>query len=185
MKKMRFFDEYFELLNKKTCSINHKLLINIAECIKSRGLSKGKIILIGNGGSAAIASHVTIDLTKAANVRSINFNEGSLLTCFSNDYGYEYWAEKAIEFYADKGDLVILISSSGQSKNIINAAIKSKEMGLGLITLSGFESNNPLRNMGDINLWVDSKKYNTVETVHQSWLLSVVDLIVKDHLNKE
>jgi D-sedoheptulose 7-phosphate isomerase len=184
MKKTIFFDKYFALLHAKTSSISGELLINVAEFIKLVSLSNRKVILIGNGGSAAIASHVTVDLTKAANIRAINFNEGSFLTCFSNDYGYEHWAEKAIEFYADKGDLVILISSSGQSENIINAAIKAKKMGLGLITFSGFQSSNPLRSLGDINLWVDSEHYNAVETAHQSWLLSVVDYIVEGSLDK-
>ena len=185
MKKTKFFENYFEILSNSISSINYELLIEVAERIQSVNLNKGKIILIGNGGSAAIVSHLTIDLTKAANIRSINFNEGSFLTCFSNDYGYEFWAEKALEFFADKDDLVVLISSSGQSKNIINAALKAKEMSLGIITLSGFSKDNPLRSMGDINLWVDSKHYNTVENVHQAWLLSVVDYIVSIKLNKE
>ena len=144
-----------------------------------------KIILIGNGGSAAIASHVSIDLTKAASIRAINFNESSLLTCFSNDFGYEHWVEKAIEYYAEKNDLVILISSSGQSKNMINGALKAKEMGLSTITLSGFMDNNPLRKLGDINLWVDSKSFNVVETTHQTWLLSVVDYLIEIGQSKE
>ena len=180
MKKMKFFNEYFELLSQKTSSINNKLLMEVARYIESISLSNGKIIVVGNGGSAAIASHVSLDLLKAANIRSINFNESSLLTCFANDYGYEYWVEKAIEFYADKNDLVILISSSGQSKNIINGAIKTKQMRLPLITLSGFLENNPLKEIGDINLWVDSEKYNIVESTHQVWLLSVVDYLIEN-----
>jgi D-sedoheptulose 7-phosphate isomerase len=185
MKKMTFFDKYFEELSKKTISVNNKLLIEISRYIESASLINGKVIIIGNGGSAAIASHISIDLTKAANIRAVNFNESSLLTCFSNDYGYDLWAEKAIEFYSDKGDLVILISSSGQSKNIINAALKTRELGLNLITLSGFKKSNPLRNLGDINLWVDSEHYNTVETAHQTWLLSIVDYLIINQLNME
>jgi D-sedoheptulose 7-phosphate isomerase len=144
-----------------------------------------KIIIVGNGGSAAIASHISIDLTKAANIRCVNFNEASLLTCFANDYGYEHWVENALDFYADKDDLVILISSSGQSENIINGAKKAKEMKLPLITLSGFLEDNPLRSMGDINLWVDSTNYNMVENTHQIWLLSVVDYLIEKGQSKE
>ena len=84
---------------------------------------------------------------------------------------------KALEAYADKGDLVILISSSGKSKNILNAAEKGKEMGLSVITVSGFLTDNPLRKLGDLNLWVDSNIYNHIENTHQVWLLSVCDLI--------
>jgi D-sedoheptulose 7-phosphate isomerase len=180
VKKMTFFDKYFESINQKTISVNNKLLIEIAHYIQTASLINGKVIVIGNGGSSAIASHVSIDLTKAANIRAVNFNEASLLTCFSNDYGYELWADKAIEFYADKGDIVILISSSGQSKNIINAALKAKELDLNLVTLSGFKKSNPLRNLGDINLWVDSDHYNTVESTHQTWLLSIVDYLISN-----
>ena len=77
--------------------------------------------------------------------------------------------------------MVILISSSGQSKNIINGAKKVREMGLPLVTLSGFSSENHLRQLGDINLWINSSKYNIVEIVHQNWILSIIDfLIFKD-----
>ena len=87
-----------------------------------------KVIIAGNGGSAAMASHVAVDFTKAANIRAINFNEADLITCFANDYGYENWVGKALEAYADPGDLVILISSSGKSQNISNLLGKSSTL---------------------------------------------------------
>ena len=89
--------------------------------------NNAKIMIFGNGGSAAIASHVSVDLTKNANVRCVNYNEADLITCFSNDYGYERWVEKAIDFYADSKDTIILISSSGKSKNMINACKTAKK----------------------------------------------------------
>ena len=138
-----------------------------------------KIILVGNGGSASIASHLAVDFTKAAGVRSLTFNESSLLTCFGNDYGYENWVEKALEFYADEQDLIILISSSGNSNNIINGAKKAKRMNCNVVTFSGFSPENGLNNLGDLNFWVNSKVYNYVETIHQIWLLSSVDYLIK------
>lgn len=137
-----------------------------------------KIIIAGNGASAAIASHFSVDITKNAGIRCVNFNESDLITCFANDYGYMHWIEKAVEFYGDEGDVFIAISSSGQSKNILNGcqAARVKKFS-SVITLSGFDSSNPLRQVGDINLWVESKEYNFVENVHQLWLLTVVDLI--------
>jgi D-sedoheptulose 7-phosphate isomerase len=177
-----FFNSYFDLINERVSDVDHALLVATAKLITIISENGGKVIVVGNGGSATIASHVSIDLTKAASIKSINFNEASLLTCFSNDYGYEHWAEKAIEFYADKNDLIILISSSGQSKNIINCAIKAKDMGLSIITLSGFMNNNPLREMGNVNLWVDSESYNIVEITHQTWLLSVVDYLIENKI---
>ena len=121
---------------------------------------------------------MSVDLTKVAKVRSINFNETDLLTCYSNDYGYDRVFEKAIENYAIKGDVLIAISSSGRSKNIINAVRKAKSLDLKVITFSGFSRDNPLRKEGDLNFWINSKAYNIVEISHQTLLLSIVDFIV-------
>jgi len=180
MKKLNFFEDFYNLINSKANNIDFNKLVEMANLISNTKLNSGKIIIIGNGGSAAIASHVAIDLTKAASIRSINFNEASLLTCLSNDYGYESWVEKALDFYADKNDMVILISSSGQSKNIINGAKKALEIGVPLITLTGFSENNPLNKLGNINFWADSSTYNIVESIHQMWLLSVIDYLIDE-----
>jgi D-sedoheptulose 7-phosphate isomerase len=175
-----FFDSYYKKINNNLIDVSSSSLIEAALLIENLEKTSGKVILVGNGGSASIASHVSIDFTKAANIRSINFNEASLLTCFANDYGYENWASNALNFYADSNDIAILISSSGQSKNIINAADKAKKIGLPIITLSGFLESNPLRKMGDVNLWVNSSEYNIVESVHQIWLLSIVDYLISN-----
>lgn len=179
-----FFKNYFSLINQGNISIDYKCLISVSKEIIRANKRGGKVFIIGNGGSAAIASHAAIDLTKAANIPAITFNESSLLTCFANDYGYEYWVEKALEFYANRNDLVILISSSGQSKNILNGAKKTKKMGVRLVTFSGFSVKNPLKEMGDINLWINSSKFNFVEIVHQNWILSIIDFII-DSKNKK
>jgi D-sedoheptulose 7-phosphate isomerase len=154
------------------------LLEKISKTLKSVQKNKKKVIILGNGGSAAIASHVSVDLTKNAKIRSINFNEADLLTCFSNDYGYENVFSKSLEFYADKGDVIILISSSGKSKNILEAAKMCKKQGLFLCTFTGFSKSNPLKKLGNVNLWVNSRAYNIVENIHQIWLLSIVDRII-------
>jgi D-sedoheptulose 7-phosphate isomerase len=173
-----FFENFNELINKAINSIDNDLLVKSAEMFKNVKSTGKKIIVVGNGGSAAMASHVAVDLTKAAGCRAITFNEADLLTCFANDYGYENWVEKALNFYADKGDVVILISSSGTSKNIVNGANWAKQNGLSVVTLSGFNSDNPLKKIGDINLWVDSRGYNIIEMAHHIWLVSIVDYIV-------
>ena len=125
-----------------------------------------------------MASHVAVDLTKNAGIRAINFNESDLITCFANDYGYEEWIKKSIEFYADPDDMVVLISSSGRSQNVINAGKIAKERGMKLITFSGFQSDNPLRALGDLNFWVDDNEYNIVEMTHHVWLLAMIDRII-------
>ena len=176
----QFFKDYFNLIQAGIESVNKDHLIASAEKIQTVSQKGRKLIIAGNGGSAAIASHVSVDFTKAAGIRAINFNEADLLTCFSNDYGYDRVFEKAIEFYGDEGDLVILISSSGSSANIVNAAERAKSLNMSLITFSGFDSNNELCKLGDFNFWVDSKAYNIVEMTHHIWILAIVDYITGD-----
>ena len=113
--------EDFSALVKPNDQIVEKI-INAKNTLIQAKKNNAKIMIFGNGGSAAIASHVSVDLTKNANIRSFNFNEADLITCFANDYGYERWVEKAIDFYVDNEDVVILISSSGKSQNMINAS---------------------------------------------------------------
>jgi D-sedoheptulose 7-phosphate isomerase len=179
-----FISDYFSEIYKNICDIDQSNLDSIIQRLKFVSNNNGKVIVVGNGGSAAIASHVSVDLTKAAGIRAINFNESDLLTCFANDYGYEHWVAMALHFYADPGDVVILISSSGTSANMLNGAAKSQSMNLHTITCTGFKDDNPLRGLGEINLWVNSAEYNIVETVHQTWLLAVVDHIAQSS-NKE
>ena len=138
-----------------------------------------KIIIAGNGGSAAISSHFSVDLTKNAKIKCINFNEADLITCFSNDFGYDKWLINAIKMYANKNDILFLISVSGESKNILNAAKEAKKCGIKkIITFTGCNKNNSLRALGDINFWINSKAYNLVENCHQFFLLTLVDLII-------
>lgn len=179
LKKSEYFESYFDLIHKKLDSIHHEQLMRLAELIVKVHEADKKIIIAGNGGSAAMASHVAVDLTKAAGIRAITFNEADLLTCFANDYGYERWVAKALEFYGDEGDLAILISSSGSSPNMINGANQARIMDMPVVTLSGFSADNPLRELGDINLWVESSAYNIVEMTHHIWLVAVIDYIIQ------
>jgi len=178
MDPRNYFQEYFQTLAEGLSQAEKTDLIKVSELIVKASDEGKKTILVGNGGSAAMASHVAVDLVKAAGIRAVNFNEADLITCFANDFGYEQWVEKALEFYADSGDLVLLISSSGQSQNIINGAKKALSMNLDLVTCSGFRSDNPLRSLGTINLWIDSDSYNHVEMAHHVWLVAIVDYII-------
>jgi D-sedoheptulose 7-phosphate isomerase len=101
-----------------------------------------------------------------------------MITCLANDYGYEKWMQKCLEYYASPNDLVFLISSSGQSQNVLNACNYANDNNITSITFTGFKTDNPLRKAGKINFWVDSKSYNIVENIHQIWILSIVDLII-------
>ena len=179
MNEELFIKEYMEkyriALDGKNVSESLIQLKNIL--IEIRDNNK-KVLIAGNGGSAAIASHVSVDFTKQGGVRTVNFNEADLITCFSNDYGYENWLAKCIEFYADTGDHLILISSSGKSPNLINAAIEAKKNNLKITSFTGFKNNNELSELSDLSFWVDSKAYNIIENLHQIWLLIVCDMLV-------
>lgn len=140
--------------------------------------NNGKLMFAGNGASASISSHGAVDFTKQGKVRSRDFNEPNLITCFSNDFGYENWMAKAVEHYADDQDAVVLISVSGRSPNAVNAARYAKERGLPVVTFTGSAEDNPLKSLGDINFWLDSRAYNVVEGAHMMWLTTVVDMLV-------
>ena len=172
-----YLKDFIELLQPNDGLINE--LVKVRNLLLDVSSNNKKIIIIGNGGSASIASHFSVDLTKNAKLRCLNFNEASLITCFANDYGFEHWAEKAVDFYGDEGDLLIVISSSGQSQNIINAVKAARNGNFHtVITMSGFSEDNPLKKLGDVNLWVNNKSYNFVENIHQIWLLAVTDLVI-------
>jgi D-sedoheptulose 7-phosphate isomerase len=174
-----FFKKYFLEIKECLDSIDTKYLIEVYDLIRAIDSSGNKIIITGNGGSASIASHLTIDFINAAKINAVDFNSPSIITCFANDYGYENWVAKALECYANSGDLLILISSSGKSENMLIGADKARSMGVNILTLTGFSLDNPLRKLGDINLWVGSEKYNIIEMTHHIWLLSLVDFFIE------
>ncbi len=168
----KYLNEYKNLIDSDDSSNKLKSLFNFLS------KSNKNIFVFGNGGSAAIADHFAVDMTKNANKRTFSLNTSPLITCLSNDYGYELWMQKALEMYAQSGDIVFLISSSGNSKNVINACKYANSKNMTTITFTGFDSDNPLKKNGSINFWVNSKSYNIVENIHQIWILSLVDLII-------
>ena len=147
-----------------------KMLINI----KNKDHS---VFLIGNGGSASIASHISIDLSKLNKIQTRTFNDPSWITCLSNDYGHKFWVSKALEFSVKKNDLIILISSSGKSENMIEAAKFAHKNKNKIVTFTGFNGVNKLSKLGNLNFIVDSKSYNIIENIHQIWLTMMIDLI--------
>jgi D-sedoheptulose 7-phosphate isomerase len=180
MRREKLFFSNYSLNLKNLISFDEETINKIVKITTELEVIKKKnkkVLIFGNGGSAAIANHFTIDLTKVCNIRCVNFNESSLLTCFSNDYGYENWVKKALEFYLDEKDLVIFISSSGKSKNIINGCKYAKKKNSFIVTLTGFSDKNLLNKLGHVKFWVNSKKYNIIENIHQIFLLSIVDYI--------
>lgn len=135
-----------------------------------------KNIFIGNGGSAAIASHMAIDYSKNGRLPSLAFNDGPALTCLGNDLGFENVFAEQIKLHARQGDLLFAISSSGASANILAAVKQAKESGCQVITLSGFSADNPLREQGALNWYVKSLEYGFVEISHLVICHAILDL---------
>jgi len=176
------FKEYKESINFVLSNISDNFLKQTIKLIDQTKKNKGKVYIVGNGGSASIASHVSVDFAKVARVPSSTFNNSNLITCFANDYGYENWVVEAIKAYMTKKDMIILISSSGTSKNIVNAAKYCKRNNIQCITFSGFKKNNPLSKLGKINFHIESTQYNFIEMSHHIILVFLVDIFAKSKL---
>ncbi len=138
-----------------------------------------KVIFIGNGASAAISSHMAADFLKNGEISTQCFNDGALLTCMGNDYGYRHVFEKPIEIAARPGDVLVAISSSGNSENIVRGVWAGRVKGCSVITMSGFSDANPLSRLGDLNFYVPSAQYGPVETVHQFIIHCILDIILE------
>ena len=182
MKKENSFEQYKNSIDKTLSSIAETNLNKSIKLINKTVKRKGKVYIAGNGGSSSIASHVSVDFAKVAKVPSSTFNNVNLITCFANDFGYENWVTEAIKSYTNKNDMMILISSSGTSKNIVNAAKFCKKNSIDLITLSGFKKNNPLSKYGDVNFHINSNQYNFIEMSHHIILVYLVDVLAKNSL---
>ena len=137
-----------------------------------------QIIILGNGGSSSIASHITQDYTKQLSRRAFTFSDSSRLTCYINDYGQSLAYSQFLREFSDKDTLVILISSSGNSKNILSCLEYCAKEEIDFALLTGFSNNNLCRskykNIAKLEYWVDSTSYGVVECAHQVFLHLVV-----------
>lgn len=138
------------------------------------------IFFIGNGGSNSICSHMMQDYAKIGGYRTSTFSDASLITCFSNDFGFEHAMLEWLKIYFSKGDLLIAVSSSGESKNILNAVKYAKKSRGKIITLSGFASRNELSLLGNVNFHLPVKNYGVVECFHQVILHILLDSLNED-----
>ena len=165
--------------NGQTLDFNEGLFLIINNLHKIK-TTQNKVMIIGNGGSAAIASHLQNDLCKAAQIRAMVFTEAPLLTALSNDISYTAAYRELVTLWADKGDMLFSISSSGRSQNIIDAVHTARDRGCSpIVTLSGFLPDNTLRSIGDINIYISSKEYGYVELAH-----SVLTHFISDQVSK-
>lgn len=165
--------------NNELCSDYNEgisLLINKFSWHKEH---KAQVFFCGNGGSSAIASHMTADFMKNGGMNTYSLYDHAVMTCMGNDYGYEYIFSKPLNFLLQSADLLITISSSGNSQNIINAINVARQKGASVITFTGFKADNKIRQMGNINVYVPCEKYGIVESIHNLILQQIVDEIME------
>ena len=181
----KYYGNLSHLLEKIQATQKNKNSLSFFDAIESVGQllmtqteAGNKIIFIGNGASASIASHMSTDYWKNGSMRAVAFNDAALLTCLSNDCGYENVFGKSIEMFGDEGDVLIAISSSGKSENILNGVRAARKIGTHVISLSGFKHENPLRAMGDFNFFVPNEDYGPVEIIHLSIMHCILDSII-------
>lgn len=159
------FDTYF----------SGKEIQDLLNSTKERVLKARQIFFVGNGGSNSICSHMMEDYAKIGGYRTFAFSDPAIITCFSNDFGYENAMKEWLKIYMDPGDLLFALSSSGKSKNILNAAAFAKERNATVISLTGFDDANPLRQLGAVNFYIPSNSYGIVECYHQVILHVLLD----------
>jgi D-sedoheptulose 7-phosphate isomerase len=150
-------------------------IVKSVELVKKVQAGNKKVMMIGNGGSAGITSHMAIDFWKNGKVKATAFNDSSLLTCLANDYSYEEVFVKPIEMFGEAGDMLLAISSSGNSANIVKASEAANAKGIDTITFSGFTTENKLRKKGVVNFYVPAYSYGYVEVLHNYIIHMILD----------
>lgn len=150
----------------------------VAETARATHAAGKKVVLIGNGGSAAIASHHAIEFLKNGGIRALALNDPAALTCLSNDLGYANVFSEQLKIQGNPGDFLLAISSSGQSVNILKAVEVARANRMKIATLSGFQPDNLLRGRGEVNFYVNSNQYGFVEVAHHALIQAILDIYV-------
>jgi D-sedoheptulose 7-phosphate isomerase len=181
----RYFDTLFKATREAECTISGRNSITleaafkeVIELCRRAHERQGKIMLVGNGGSMGIATHMAVDFSKAGSLRATAFGDGAVLTCLGNDIGFEHVFSRQIEWHGRPEDVLIAISSSGKSPDILNAVQAARSVGSTVVTFSGFGDDNPLRMSGDVNFYVRATEYGFVEVAHQALLHAILDIHV-------
>jgi D-sedoheptulose 7-phosphate isomerase len=170
-----YLSEYDKLVN--TTEVRKNLAF-IGEMLEEQRENRGRLLIFGNGAASSIAGHAALDFTKQGKLRSLCFHDPALLTAFANDFGYEKAYAEIISHYYEPSDIVIFVSVSGESPNIIEALKRAKNLGMRTIGFSGKSHNNSLNSSADYTFWVNSQAYNIVENVLSIWLLSLCDFVI-------
>ena len=164
---------------EESLSLYEAGVLHLLDVFKQHKASETQIFFIGNGGSAAIASHMTADFLKNGGMRTCSLYDSAVMTCIGNDYGYEHIFAKPLSKLGSPGDLLVAISSSGNSPNIVRAIETAREKEIFVITFTGFKPDNKARQLGNLNVYVPCEEYGKVESIHQLILQQIVDMILE------
>ena len=161
------------ITNSNAITYEHQTAYNLIRlAIKGLYKTQGTLYLIGNGGSNAICLHAAADIVNNYVIKANTLSNPSLLTSISNDHGFDrVYSYQLVS--TNPSDILIAVSSSGESDNIIKAVSMALLGGATVITFSGFHRNNQLRKLGKFNFWLDSTDYGIVEIGH-SFLLHLL-----------
>lgn len=166
---------FFKAIEQGVRSVRQGLLDDCASAFWKQIDSGGTIFGVANGGSSAVVSHFLLDSIRACGGPVAWGPDLAAISCLSNDLGYEHAYAHWLERVISSKDVLILVSSSGNSSNIFNAGLVAREKGAMVISLSGFSESNNLRGFGDWDLYCPSDNYNVVESVHSCWLLYLIE----------
>ncbi len=169
-----FFSDYRKMLNQALDTVSTEILQSAHDTLATIAQNKGVVFTAGNGGSAAIANHLCCDWSKGTFIegkfrlktQSLCANS-ELMTAMANDFGIEQMFSRQLKILAEPNDAVILISSSGNSPNIIRTAEEAKRLGLPVIGFTGF-TGGKLKEMADVSIHVPAHNYGIVEDAHQA-----------------
>jgi D-sedoheptulose 7-phosphate isomerase len=159
-------------------------MIDMKKVILKARKNKKKVIFAGNGTSSLTATRGAMGLITQLGIECTAITDPSFITAAANDFGYEDVFTRYVNLFAHKGDVVVLISASGKSKNICDVSVVAHQKGCTVITFSGFNINNPLKKSGDINFWTSCNEYSKVESIHNVWMGMICDFILKDEKHK-
>ena len=169
-------------LNLYAPLVNSKEVVDkldrIGRKLEKQKAKKGRLLIFGNGASSSIASHAALDFTKQAKLESLCFHDPSLITAYSNDYGYDNAFKEMLVSYCKEGDIVFLVSVSGESENLLRVNEKALNMGLYTVSFTGRSPDNRLKVSTSESIWVDSHAYNIVENTHSIWITTLIDYLV-------
>ena len=179
MKNINFLKKNLEIYKSLLDKIDLGLIRIFSNELKKIKKDKKKVLVFGNGAGAAISSHFCSDLAKTLNIKALSFDNSAQITCFSNDYKFENCILETIKVYFNTGDLILLLSASGKSMNMINAAKYCKKNSIKFYSLTGFNVKNPLNKLSKKKFHIQSNNYNQVEVIQNLILLLTIDFLNK------